>query len=253
MNSKLILLVGFIVSTIYITFVMYLYTPNTKEIKSLESNTANFVYVLDDKNITAVSKLSYEDEKSSLVGSLDDICQRYTCKTKVDFSSDISPSSWIEVAKDLVDFSLKHSLSSSSLVIENDTLEINFRLKSKEELEMLSLIYDEYKTSLNIVDNSSVVKFYSIQNIEDEVNKILINHKIVFNTLEVDKKSVKVLNRAFKRLRELGKTDVTLFSTLDEVEAMLLQDYILKNYRWIKKLSLKNSDRLKIKIEEVLK
>jgi len=252
LNSKLILLVGFIVSILYVLGVSYFYTPSIDSSKTLEVESAKFLYVKDNRDIDIVSKLSYTDKESSLVLTLKNLCKEYSCKKEVSFKKNINSPSWLELTEKLINFSLEKELNFSSLVISDNTLEINFTLKTKDDLMQLSSIHDKYKDDFLIVDKSSIVKFYSIENIEDEVNQVLKEHKILFDGLDIDKNSVKVLNSSFRRLRELGRIKISFFTPLDEVETMLLHDYILKNYSWVKEISFKKANSIKIKIEEVL-
>ena len=253
MSSRFIFLIGFIVSAIYILSVVYFYTPTEALVSISKKDRAKFLYILSDKKVDIVSKLSKDDEQSSLVLTVKNLCKEYECKDEISFDVDIDSPSWLELVEKLINFSLEKKLTSSSLVVSDNSLEINFLLTTRDELMKLSSLYAKYKNDFFILDKSSIVKFYSIEKIEEEVNQLLKGKDLEIESLELEQNSINLLNQAFRRLRELGKVKVLFLSPLDEVDTMLVREYILKNYPWIEEVSLKNDNEIKIKIEEVVR
>jgi len=83
--------------------------------------------------------------------------------------------------------------------------------------------------NIQVKDNSSVLKMFSIENIQDDINSNLKDKSFVFNSDEITLGIRKVLNTNFRKLKELGSSSVVLYLNIDEDKISHIEDFIRKN------------------------
>jgi hypothetical protein len=252
MNVHKILAMGFVVGVLYLVMVVYIEKKFTNTL-GFTSKSSRFLYHLSSGSIDIVSKLSYHDRSTPLISTLDMVCKSYSCTKSVEYSKELESSNWSEFVRELIEFSIGSRLSEASIIVEGKDIDVKFLLSNVEQFDSLLNIYRDYNSSFSIEDSSSVVKFFSVKDLENEMLNILNGDALFVDSLEVDAKSKEVLDRALERIKELGSVKIALLSPLKVDQANSVKSYIKSNYSWIDDVSLQSSSRFEIKIEEVIK
>ena len=243
MNSRYILVVGAIISAVYIWVSVLLQTDKS-------SDSLKYLFILDNDSVVVVAKLPDSDISKDLVDSLKSKCKSLKCSIDSSFSKDLKESKEINFFKDLQEFSLSKKLSHASLVAVNKDVEINFLLKSQKELESLKSIYKPYEDKFFIKDKSSIVKVFDVGTIESDINMILEDKKELLKVLNLDLKTKKLLNQIFRKIKALGSVKVDFLIDTDRATEDL-KEYILKSYSWVKDINITKGEKNSIKIKEV--
>ena len=223
---------------------MILYFQNT------DAKKASFLYHQKDKSVDIYSRLSDKNKDSSLFSEIENICDKKECKKDILFDKEIEPLKHIDLIDKLVLFAKDKNISKATILTSKDgKLEINFLLKNRDDLNSLEKICKGYK---DIKNNSSVIEIFSISKIEESINTVLKENDLKFDLSEPDANTQKVLKRVFRKLKELGKTDIVFWVNLSDDEIKSLKSYIKQNFNWIEKIEFIKDKINKIKIKEVL-
>lgn len=221
MNSKLILLLGGILASL----VVFLCIKNeTKEIQNSKIQTQP-VKQTEKKNITlkeATFDYSYNNhsingsfsitEQSYMDNMINNYCKDINCSKNIIYKGHIKKSNWRKLSVDAMQFFQKHNVEGSKILASGDNITIEGNLNSEEQFHEINSILNEYNSSRLTISNK--IKFIptklppkaSIQNIQEDINKMLEENPIYFefgsDILTSDSK--KTLLNIIKSLNKLG-------------------------------------------------
>ncbi len=242
LRSIVVLGVGIFVSFLYVMLIVYFQADSSKE--------AGFLYRKNGNSLSIGMKLPQRYKKNPLVDKLQKICADKECNNSIVFDKNIKPLKWIDLIDKLVLFAEDKNISKATVLTTKDgKLEINFLLKNRDDLIELDKICKGYK---DIRNASSVIEVFSISKIENDINTVLKNSALKFDLSQPDTDTQKVLKRVFRKLKELGKTDILFWVNISENDTEILKRYIKQNFNWIENIEFKKDKVDKIKIKEVL-
>ncbi len=244
MDSKYVLWFGAVVSALYIWVVTFFQTDNSYK------DVLKYLYIKNDDSIVVVAKLPDSDRARKFVSSLKSKCKDFRCDIDSSFSKSLSQKDEIELFKNLQKFSLTNNLTHASLVAVGKNIEINFLLKDENQLESLKNSYKPFEDKFFIKDNSSVIKVFDIDSIENNINKILNENEESLEDISFDLKTRKIFNQIFRKIKALGVVRADLVLKTDKPTDKI-KDYILQNYSWIKDINITTGNKNSIKIKEV--
>jgi len=241
---KRVLFFGVLISLLYVFGIVYFNKPK------VTGDEFKFLYILNDKNLTIITKFPDSKVAREFTESLEKECLTLECKKDISFGVKVGHEQELKLLKKLVDFSKDNSVKSASLVAKDDDIELNFLLKSYEEVKSLRDLYKDFDT-LNINDKSSVLKVFDVENIQKDIDSIIKKNSEVFDEIKLDLKTIRVLNKIFRKVKVLGRVEAQLFVNSSDNQDKL-RSYILTHYSWVKNIDIKKSDKNKIIIKEVL-
>jgi len=251
LSARGVLFIGFLLSVIYITLIVYFQTSPSKTDVD-KSTTSKFLYVQNKNSLEVISKLSKEAKNSSLVKKIKQICQVKNCQINFSFDSKNNDKSFYDFMNSLVIFANEANITKAAIIADGKKVELNFLLNTNKELTKLKSINKEYQEAFSITDNSSILEYFSVRDIENSINDTLKSSSIDIKDSEIDFKTKRVLNTIFRKLKALGSLDVDLYLDLDEDKQKILIEYIKKSYPWVSKVKVIKDKNKKIKIKEVL-
>ncbi len=240
MKSKSILLIGFIVSFLYIGVLVYFQTDKEVEKKF------KYLYLKSGNDITIVAKLKKDNLSYELLKKSKESCLKNRCQEDILFGDFSYQKKAIKLLKELLDFIYKNRLDKASIIAISKDFDINFLVMDEKLLLKLKKVYKPYEKEFNIKDRSSVLKVFDVESIQKEINSLLKD-----GSFSLKSKNIKFLNLIFRKLKVLGRVKLEIFYSLD-IDEDKFKSFILKNYDWIKDIKLKKSNENKIVIKEVL-
>jgi len=251
LGARGVLVVGLLVSIVYIYVIVYFQSSTDKKV-SLQDGNPKFLLLQKKDEIKIVSKLSEMDKNSSLIQEVENLCNLKSCSKEITFAPIATESDFCDFMGKLLFFIKDHNLSKASVIADGQEIEINFLVSNKDELKSLKELYKEYKTDFNIEDSSSVLKYFSVEQIENSLDALLEKESIEIDSDTINFKTRKSLNKVFRKLRALGNVNIELHLDLEDEKQEVLKDFIKRNYPWVKDIEIKKDKNKSIKIKEVL-
>jgi len=250
LKSRSILILGFIVSIVYIAAIVY-YQASYPIM--LHSKVARFLLEKNDSQLKVKSLLGKNDTNDSLLLGLDGLCRKYKCQRDIDFNLKDSDKSFRKLIEKFILFIDDNNVSKATIIANGKNIDIDFLVKNKDDLNNLKELYKNDFYNFNINDNSSVIKVLDIKNIENSINDILKKQKIVIDSGNINLKIKKILDQIFIKLKVLGNISVKFYlNDLNKNKIDTLKNFIKENYPWIKNIEIIKGKNKKIKIKEVL-
>ncbi len=267
MNSKIILLLGAIVSFL-ITFNCLkkqyqsenqskkraIVIPNIKSTKRLEKKKEEKVKFKEPSLVFRYNKYLKARLSNDDKNTFSKILNNVNCSKNVDFSNDIHNARWINFISKIITFINKNKIKNTSITVLANSIEINATFEDKK-------LFDEFKkivsqnSFLNIKNNISLVT-KKTQKIEvKEKQKAIINIKEIqkdidytlkknpvyfrFNSDKLTDKGERTLKEILKILKILNKQSIKF--------NILVEDHLnaTGNKNYDKKLSQKRAESVK--------
>ncbi len=259
MGTKSVVFIGFLVSALYISWVLsfnkeLLKKPkDSKEIKEekVKKESMKFLLHLKDRHIDIISKLP--NKFNNLEMAIDSLCLKNSCTKDMVVDKNVNSNlEIIELLKRYIKYIKEANLSKASIIVDGNNVEINFLVRSKAWLEILYSLKKDISENINIVDNSSVLEIYDLENFQKEINSLLSKYKITYKNNKLTNLSIKLLDEIFNRLKVLGELKIDLEMDINKKEQDRLKNFILKRYPFILDVEVKSSKKNKIKIKEIL-
>jgi len=232
LKSRGVLFIGLLVSIIYVYSIVTIQISSSSKVSP--SGSLKFLFIKKPDESKFISQLSNKDKNSTLITTIKEYCSKTTCKQSITFSDIKDNKNFCELMRKLIFFTKDNNLSKASIIADGESVEINFLLNNKDELETLKKLYEDYEKDFKIEDHSSVVEYFNIKQMQEFANEILKKTSFELNSDAVSFKTRKSLNKIFRKLKALGSLDIELGMDLDDKEMDILKKFIKKNYPWVK-------------------